>query len=321
MHTVFSDGSVWPDIRVQEALRDGLDAISITDHIEYQPHRDDIPHHDLNRVYILAREAAKGTDLLVVNGVEITRSMPPGHANAIFVQDANMLQDKDVMDVFRQAAAQGAFVFWNHPQWTAQREDGIATLQQIHHRLIGKGYLNGIEIYNEYSFSDEALEIALEQDLTLLANSDIHGFIDWSYDHSAGGHRPVTLVFARDRNEKALKEALFDRRTVVFFDNILAGRETYLLPLLQQSIRVERSGMAPIETIVLENLSSMDFVLENRSDYTLHDRASLFTLPAFSKTSILVKNPQKQKEITLDFAVLNAFTEPRSHPVLEIELR
>ena len=27
MHTVFSDGSVWPNIRVQEALRDGLDAI------------------------------------------------------------------------------------------------------------------------------------------------------------------------------------------------------------------------------------------------------------------------------------------------------
>ena len=26
IHTVFSDGAVWPDIRVQEAVRDGLDA-------------------------------------------------------------------------------------------------------------------------------------------------------------------------------------------------------------------------------------------------------------------------------------------------------
>ena len=33
MHTVFSDGSVWPDIRVQEALMDGLDAIAITEHL------------------------------------------------------------------------------------------------------------------------------------------------------------------------------------------------------------------------------------------------------------------------------------------------
>ena len=43
MHTVFSDGSVWPPVRVDEAWREGLDAISITDHIEYQPHKDDVP--------------------------------------------------------------------------------------------------------------------------------------------------------------------------------------------------------------------------------------------------------------------------------------
>ena len=43
MHTVFSDGQVWPTTRVDEAVREGLDAIAITDHIEYQPHKDDIP--------------------------------------------------------------------------------------------------------------------------------------------------------------------------------------------------------------------------------------------------------------------------------------
>ena len=39
-HTVFSDGNVWPTQRVGEAWRDGLDALAITDHIEYQPHKD-----------------------------------------------------------------------------------------------------------------------------------------------------------------------------------------------------------------------------------------------------------------------------------------
>ncbi|GIR30125.1 MAG: hypothetical protein CM15mP44_4080 [Candidatus Neomarinimicrobiota bacterium] len=51
MHSVFSDGSVWPDIRVQEAIRDGLDVIATTEHIEYQPWKDDIPHPDRNRSY------------------------------------------------------------------------------------------------------------------------------------------------------------------------------------------------------------------------------------------------------------------------------
>ena len=36
MHTVFSDGSVWPDIRVEEAVKDGLDAIATTEHLELQ---------------------------------------------------------------------------------------------------------------------------------------------------------------------------------------------------------------------------------------------------------------------------------------------
>ena len=58
-HTVFSDGSVWPDIRVKEAIFDGLDVISLNEHREYQPHNKDIPHSDRNRSYQLVKEFAK----------------------------------------------------------------------------------------------------------------------------------------------------------------------------------------------------------------------------------------------------------------------
>ncbi|MDX1409595.1 MAG: hypothetical protein R3330_15715, partial [Saprospiraceae bacterium] len=90
-HTVFSDGSVWPDIRIQEAARDSVDAISLTEHIEYQPRKADLPNPDRNRSFELARLYARPYDLIVINGSEITRDMPPGHHNAIFVQDANKL--------------------------------------------------------------------------------------------------------------------------------------------------------------------------------------------------------------------------------------
>ena len=36
IHTVFSDGTVWPSVRVQEAWQEGLDVIAITDHLEYR---------------------------------------------------------------------------------------------------------------------------------------------------------------------------------------------------------------------------------------------------------------------------------------------
>ena len=32
IHSVFSDGSVWPTVRVDEAIRDSIDLISLTEH-------------------------------------------------------------------------------------------------------------------------------------------------------------------------------------------------------------------------------------------------------------------------------------------------
>ena len=125
MHTVFSDGQVWPSIRVQEAQRDSLDVISLTEHLEYQPHKDDIPHPDRNRAHEIGLKSAQKTDLIVVRGSEITRKMPPGHANAIFIKDANKLVMDDSVAVFKEAHEQGAFIFWNHPNWVAQKTDGI----------------------------------------------------------------------------------------------------------------------------------------------------------------------------------------------------
>ncbi|NND78850.1 MAG: PHP domain-containing protein, partial [Maribacter sp.] len=124
IHTVFSDGNVWPTIRVQEALRENLDAISLTEHLEYQPHKEDIPHPDRNRAYHLAMEEAKDHELLIVPGSEITRSEPVGHSNAVFIKDANLLMGNQPELPFWEAKKQDAFVFWNHPAWHAQSPTG-----------------------------------------------------------------------------------------------------------------------------------------------------------------------------------------------------
>ncbi|MEN8155324.1 MAG: Sb-PDE family phosphodiesterase [Bacteroidota bacterium] len=318
MHTVLSDGNVWHDIRVQEALKDGLDAIAITDHIEYQPHRNDIPHPDRNRSYELAKKAAKGSELTVINGVEITRDMPPGHANAIFVQDANRLNQDDVMKVFREARRQDAFVFWNHPHWTAQQRDGIAFLDTMHRELISEGLLQGVEIFNEDTYSDEAVKIALDHNLTMLGNSDIHGLIDWQFDLPGGGHRPVTLVFATENSPKAIKEALMHQRTAVWFKNTLVGSDKYLVPLIQQSIVIERHGKSLVEKLFIQNNSDADYIIENRSEYNLHNLADVFILKAHEQTLVQVKTVEKLDSYILRFAVLNAITAPGEHPEIEL---
>jgi len=326
-HTVFSDGDVWPSVRIREAVNDGLDAVSITDHIEYQPHSEDIPHADRNRVYQIAKEAAEKTDILVFSGSEITREMPPGHANAIFLPDANKLVGLDSMEIFREAKRQGAFVFWNHPHWYAQSPNGTAILTKMHKLLIKEGLIKGIEIVNEHSYSDEALKIAFDNKLTIMASSDIHDLIDWQYNTPAGGHRPVTLVFATEKTEEAIKDALQNGRTAVWFDNTLIGKQDFLLPLIQQSLQVSKTkvlesynGKSTVVAVYIENKSDADYIMENQKDYLFYDHADIVTIKAHEVTVIHVKPLKEVKNFVLRFRVMNAIITTGKHPIISLNV-
>ena len=95
IHTVFSDGLVWPTVRVDEAYREGLDAIALTEHLEYRPHRQDIIASH-NRSYEIAEKTARNNQVILIRGSEITRPMAPGHFNAIFLSDCDALEQKDI---------------------------------------------------------------------------------------------------------------------------------------------------------------------------------------------------------------------------------
>ncbi len=323
MHTVFSDGSVWPNIRVQEALRDGLDAIAVTEHLEYQPHSDDIPHPDRNRAYQVALEAAGEADLIIINGSEVTRDMPPGHSNAIFLEDANPLLQDDALTVFREANQQGAFTFWNHPNWTSQRADGIATLTDLHRQLISEGLLHGIEVVNDLTYSDEALQIALDNDLTIIGTSDIHGLVDWQYDVPHGGHRPITLVLATERSAEGIKEALQAKRTIAWFNNTLIGREEHVVPLVQASLNIASAtygGDTAVLSVMIENTSDVEYILDNQTDYTFHADTDVVTLKPHQTTRLDVKTLTRLASLSLTFEVLNAVTAPNTHPNLVLDI-
>lgn len=322
-HSAFSDGSVWPDIRVHEAVRDELDALAITEHLEYQPHKNDLPNPDRNRAWQIAEKSARPYDLIVIPGSEITRDMPPGHSNAIFIQDANKLLLDDPVEVFKEARRQGAFTFWNHPNWVAQRKDGVATMTDLHRQLIADSLLFGIEVVNDVTYSDEALQLALDYNLTLIGTSDIHGLVDWQFKIPEGGHRPVTLIFAEDKTAEAMKKALFERRTAVWFDNTLIAREREMIPLLKACIQVEKAwynGDSPVAYVKLSNHSDAYFMLENMSGFTLHEQPDIVLLPPQSSLTLQVKTLEMLDQLPLKFKVWNAVTAPATHPVVELKV-
>ncbi len=315
-HTVFSDGAVWPDIRVQEALMDGMDAISLTEHLEYQPHQSDIPHPDRNRSYRIAMDEAKDHDLIIIHGSEITRRMPPGHSNSIFITDANKLLIADSVAVFREAKRQGGFTFWNHPNWVAQRKDGMATLTPLHQMLIREKLLDGIEVVNDQTYSDEALQIALDNNLTIMGTSDVHGLIDWDFVNRMG-HRPVTLVFAREKTESGIKDGLLNRRTVVHFKNMLIGRDEFLKPLIENSIVIKSAvyeDKSNVLTVSFENKTNAEFILRNLSKFTFHNIHDVVTVLPGDNNRLEIKIKERLSSLDLQFEILNAVNAPNRHP-------
>ena len=324
IHSVFSDGHVWPTIRVEEAVRDGLDAISLTEHIEYLPWKADMKLDDRNRSYHLATEAAKPHDLIIIHGSEITREMPPGHANAIFITDANALIVEDSIEAYRQAREQGAFIFWNHPNWVSQEEDGIPQLSDTHKMLIEEDLLHGIEVVNDITYSEEALDIALDHGLTAIGTSDIHGLVDWQFNLADGGHRPVNLVFATEKSEEAIKDALFAGRTVSWYNDILIGDEQWVKPLIQSILSFESKGMlgpSSILQVEISNNSSTPILLQNTSEYDFYNHSDIISIPANQTEVIMVLSERLDTpDVVLEFNVLNAVIGRKKNTTISVRL-
>jgi len=313
MHTVFSDGSVWPTARIDEALRDGLDAIAITDHLEYTPKKDYIPL-DFNAAWKIGEPYAKERNMILVHGTEITRDMPPGHFNALFISDASLIRKDSVWDSFEAAIKQGAFLLWNHPGWKSQQPDGIPRMYAIHQRLLKNGWLHGIEYFNGSEFYPLVFSWCIQHKLTMLGNSDVHGVISESYAAPSATHRPMTLVLAKERSHDALKEAMFSGRTMVWFRDNLAGKEEYVEPFFYSCISVAKPYYQNDKNIYFEvtNNSDIPFFLINGPK----DAPASITLSANAVTRVVVS---KKFTGSLVYDVSNVMTGEKD--VLRVEIK
>jgi len=263
MHTVFSDGDLWPSNRVIEAWREGLDAISITDHFEVLPHRKDLPAKDFNRPYEIALDLAAARDILLVRGAELTRSTPPGHFNLLFLEDANLPVGPDLYPTVSAAAKQNAFIMWYHPGWQGEERGRWGEVQS---NLLSRGQLHGIEICNGGEYYADAHREALERKLSMLGSSDMHDpspFTTWTPEQ----HRTMTLVFAREKTLPSLREALDAGLTAVWCGNRMIGRQETLAPLYEVCVKVRPVHHRTKDAcwMSVENRCELDIKLESTS--------------------------------------------------------
>jgi hypothetical protein len=273
IHTIFSDGLAWPIERVVEADGNGLDVIAITDHIEYRPYLGGIngkiklrdENENYNFSYELAKPEADKRKLLLVRGTEITKSkMPPGHFNALFIEDVNKIaaEVSDYRKMFEETVKQGGFLLWNHPGWQAPKSGGIelgapTILTAEHEEIYKNGWMHGIEAFNHKEFYPVVTSWCTEKDLAVFSNSDIHQTEIQTYG-VRHPKRPINLIFAKEKTLESVKEAFFAKRVVGWVADMILGQEKWVRPLFESCVETKGEG----DKFIFANRSSISVTLQ-----------------------------------------------------------
>lgn len=331
LHTILSDGSVWPTVRVEEAYAEGLDVISITDHIEYRPRIKELSiaakSVSMNMSYKLAKKAADIAGIILIPGVEVTKEVPPGHFNLLFVKDADKFQShyniekpmdgSYIRDALREARNQNAFIIWNHPWYKVPNNESIWF--PIIDSLYNEGYIDGIEVVNATKYDPVIFNWTQEKNLGNFANTDAHGPIAANRKLP----RTMTIVFAKEKSEKGVREALDKRRSISYSSGFLYGDKELIEPLFHESLEIEISYDGNIATLSLINKSSLPFNIElpKIENIKFSSYYSTITVPSMGETAVRIIRDtpfNKNVELKINLKVLNLHVAPDTP--LETEL-
>lgn len=338
VHTSYSDGRVNPAGRVTEAWMDGLDIMAITDHYEGQrgvrnffkvaaPYNEDgqptkyKSASDAKKVMVnfnaIHREAEKqleksGYPMLLIKGCEMARDPKThGHFNCLFLQDPNPLYDPDLKVAFKRVHEQGGIVIHNHPSY----KRGTTDKSEWHTEVYKEGLIDGIEVANGYSYYPLMVNRCLDENLIMFGNTDEHGMTAHKYA-SGGNHRTMTFVFAKELTEKAVKDALLKRRTLVYSGGNVIGEEKLLTDLINASVECRMVGENKKE-------ESRRFTFTNHSSitYRLRRGKTIYELePYRTLTCTFGKDKETKQYRVPEFTVDNMYHVDYKHLVIKFEI-
>ena len=338
IHTSYSDGRVNPAGRVVEAWLDGLDIIAITDHYESRSgerrffkviapyYGDDEPMKyksaseagavlaDFNAIHEEAAAQLKkaGYPMLLIKGCEMARgAQTHGHFNALFLKDINTVYDKDMAAAFRNVKEQGGIVVHNHPAWRRDTSDKT----EFHELVYGEGLIDGVEVANGYTFYPHIVRRCVDEKLAMFGNSDEHDITTNRFGQM-GVYRTMTLVFAKNLTEKAIKDAILARRTVAYSGGCLIGEESWLVELLNEAVDCRL-------TKVDDKTNEHFYLLTNTCSIPMHLRRGRtnYLLEPFKSVMIGVgKGKTEAKDYKPVFTVDNMWVVDYKHPKVELKI-
>lgn len=335
-HTIYSDAELTPEQRVKEAWLDGLDILSITDHVEVRNNEPKMLEYlkgytggeakkavnhrihikpadsegiksDLNIPTQLAQKAAKqyGDALLIIPGCEITRRPKTiGHYNALFTTDNNKIYDADPMQSLRNAREQGALITQNHPGWARKTCD----ITEFEQKAFDAGLIDGVEIMNNVSFYPKAMQRCVDRNLYMIAGSDIHA--QTSFYHNNNVFRTMTFVFAKENSAKAVRKALEKGMTLAYCAGHIAGDAKLLQDFFKASVscKLLSYGKKGRAIHAITNTTSIG--------YKLRLGKKELELPPFQTITITLNKGKDGKDKDVTFQVANMWEVGYKNPTI-----
>lgn len=262
VHTIFSDAQVTPQMRVMEAWLEGVDVLAITDH--HPNPRTGYDKGDRNASYIEAEKYAAEAGVKLIKGFELTGNEPVGHMCILFLDELNKYKmtvpvtPEQADRIIAMAVEDKAFIITNHPGWPDQN----STLSDYVISHIQNGDIQAMEVFNSNEYYPLAIDHCNNYNLAMVAATDTHYPTYFLYNQETS-HRPMTIIFAKDDSDEALKEALAARRTIAWADDNLFGNPELLSHFMRSCIKVEwvRQENGRIRCR-LYNRSAVPFTLE-----------------------------------------------------------
>lgn len=338
IHTSYSDGRVNPAGRVDEAWRDGLDVIAITDHYEGRrneklamkvlaPYNKDgkptkyqsafdakCVKADFNAIHQEAvyHRDKNGYNLTIIKGCEMARdSKTHGHFNCLFLKDINGLYEFDLKEALKKVREQGGIITHNHPAWNRDTSDKTP----FHEEVYSAGLIDGVEVVNGYSYYPPIVRRCIEEKLFMVGCTDAHGMTSHKYK-DCGSYRTMTLIFAKENTEEAIREALLQRRTLAYSGGDLIGEERWLTAFLNAAVEcrfVKESQDGNSHTYILTNHSSIP--------YSLRLGTAIYKLEPFRSLNVVCKRDKESGKIdTPKFSVDNMWHIDYQHPIIEFTI-
>jgi hypothetical protein len=221
------------------------------------------------------------------------------------------LYDPDLEVALRKVKEQGGIVIHNHPAWRRKTSDKT----EFHEKVYGEGLIDGVEVVNGQTFYPHIGRRCIDEKLTMFANTDEHSLISHRYGQ-VGCFRTMTIIFAKELTENAIKDAILKHRTIAYSGGNLIGDKSWLVEYLNAAVdcRVAK---------VNEKNNEHIYMLTNQTSIPLRLRRgkTIYVLEPFKPIMVSIGKDKADVEAAKPlFAVENMWVEDYEHPKVVLEI-